>query len=431
MIAQNLSRLKVQKSSLRLTSYAGLPLLSELAHQAGTVKRLDSISGLWERTGSYRTSDYVMGLAMTVIAGGEGLDDTRLLRKDPGIERLVFPSLPAANSFGRFLRRFTHRTLHRLGEVATDLALKNIHGHKLLTLDVDSTVVESDKDGAKMTYKQVTGYNPVLAWLAEPDVFLAGVFRDGNAAPQSHILSLLRHCCKRLPKGIPLRLRSDSAGYRLDVIDFCHRHGIAFAIGIDLDPAVREAIDKIPEKHWRIMVRDKETYLFAETIHVPGGGNNAYDLPAFRLIVTRKVTGQLDLFEDPIKTRAIISSLPEAMKTEEVLEFYNGRGRMEKAIGELKHGFGLDRLPCGDLFANAAFFQVLLVAYNLVQAFKRFALPEAWKTFCIKNLRFRLLCQAALVVRHAGQTALKLAREFAFYDVFEKARWAVLAPGLS
>jgi hypothetical protein len=80
--------------------------------------------------------------------------------------------------------------------------------------------------------------------------------------------------------------------------------------------------------------------------------------------------------------------------------------------------------------ANPAFLQVGLIAYNLVQIFKNVALPAGWRTFAIKNLRFRLLCRAAKIVRHAGQTTLKLAHDFAFFDVFEQARWAVISPGL-
>jgi len=432
MIARNLHCLKVGRSSVQTTSFAGLPLLSELAHQTGLIKKLDSIPGIWERHGQYATSDYVMGLALTQIAGGEGLDDTRILRSDPGIRRLVFPDLPAANSFGEFLRRFNHRSVHHLGVVVKDQALRNCSGLKTLTLDIDSSLIEAHKESAQMSYKNFPGYNPVLAWLAEPDVFLAGVFRDGNASPQCNLTSLLRYCDRALPKGVDLRVRSDSAAYRLDFIDYCHRRGKHFTITADLDAAVREAIESIPEKAWQLVVRGKETFLLAETIHVPGGGgDNNYNLPAFRLVVKRWLSGQLELFKPVIKYHAILTDFPEDWNTEQVLDHHNDRGAAEKAFGEIKNGFGLSKLPCGQLMANAAFFQVCLLAYNLVQTFKRFALPEGWKKFCIKNLRFRLLCQAAIIVYHARNFVMKLSEAFPFFEIFENARWAVLSPQLA
>jgi len=432
MIAQNLHRLKVEKTNIRTTSFAGLPLLSELAHHTGLIKNLDAIPGLWQRQIQYTTSDYIMGLAMTLIAGGEGLDDTRILREDLGLGQLVFSNLPAANSQGDFLRRFDHRGLHHLGKVVGKQALLNCAGHRTLTLDIDSTVIESHKEAAKMSYQKVPGYNPVLAWLAEPDVFLGGIFRDGNASPQCNLTSLLRYCDKMLPQGIDLRVRTDSAAYRLDFMDYCHRHGHSFTITADLDCAVREVIENIPDKAWQLIVNGDETFLLAETIHVPGaGGNNAYGLPAFRLVVKRWLSGQLELFEPALKYHAVITNFEESWTTEQVLNHHNNRGAAEKAIGELKNGYGLDRLPCGELLANAAFFQIGLIAYNLVQTFKRFALPEGWKKFCIKNLRFRLLCQAAIIVRHARRIIMKLSDTFPFYEVFENARWAVLSPVLA
>lgn len=432
MIAQNLHRLKVEKSSHYLTSFAGLPLLAELAHQSGLIKRLDAIPGLWQRDGRYSTSDYVMGLAMTLIAGGEGLDDTRLLRSDPGLNQLTFPAMPAANTFGEFLRRFDHRSLYRLGEAVAKQAVGNISGNGPLTLDIDSSLIESNKDEAKKTYKGFDGYNPVLAWLAEPNVFLGGVFRDGNASPQTHLKSLVKYCRAHLPQDTALRLRSDSAGYRLDLMDYCRRHKMGFTITADLDAAVRETIEAIPKKAWQLILRGDDQFLLAETIHVPGAaGDNAYKLPAFRLVVTQRLTGQLELFKDVVKHHAIITNFDESWTTEQLLDHHNDRGTAEKAFGELKNGYGLDKLPCKELFANAAFFQVTLLAYNLVQTFKRYALPEGWRSFGIKNLRFRLLCQAAIVVRHARRLVMKLSANFPFFNVFEQARWAVISPGLA
>jgi hypothetical protein len=431
MIPQNGHRLKVEKSKqLCVTSFAGLPLLSELAHQSGVVKDLDAIPDLWQRERDRRTSDYLLGLALTLTSGGDGLDDVRLLREDPGVKRLVFPKMPAANSLGEFLRRFGRRSLHGLGEAVSRSALRLVKEGQVLTLDIDSSLIESDKKSAKMTYNGFRGYNPVLAWLAEPNVFLAGLFREGNASPQSHIRSLLHHCRKRLPKDIELRFRSDSAGYRLDLMDYCHRNAVMFTITADLDAGVRAAIDEIDWKKAQLVVCGNDSFLLAETIYVPGANGSGWELPAFRLVVTRR-TGQLDMFEDPLKYRAVITSFPESWSALEVLEFHNARGNAEKAIGELKEGFGLHGLPCNDLFANAAYFQTCLLAYNLVQLFKHAALPESWRSFGVKNLRFRLLCHGAIVVRHARRLILKLWRDFPFYDVFERARWAILSPALA
>jgi hypothetical protein len=100
-----------------MTSFAGLPLLTELAHRSKLIRDLDAISGIWERQGKYQTSDYVMSLALTLISGGESLEDTRLLREDGGLQGWLWENLPAPNSLGDFLRRHGHRTISRMGRV--------------------------------------------------------------------------------------------------------------------------------------------------------------------------------------------------------------------------------------------------------------------------------------------------------------------------
>lgn len=432
MIAQLGHGWKVEKSAERITSFAGMPLLTELAHRSKLVKDLDGLPGLWERTGRYRTSDYVLSLGLTLIAGGEGLEDTRLLREDAGLQGWLWKDLPAPNRLGDFLRRFGQRTLSRLGRVNAKQVRRLLSrgGHGRVTLDIDSSLIEADKKEARKTYKGFDGYNPLLAWLDEPNVFLSGVFRPGNSSPQSHLRSLLAQCRRLLPQGVKLCLRSDSAAYKAEVLQYCDKYGVEFSITADLDESVRASIGAIPDEKWRLVVRGDETFLLAETIHVMGRKTIHERLPAFRLIVTKKLSGQLELFKDPIKHRAIITCLPETMSALEVLDHHNDRGRMEKAIGELKDGFGLDRLPCGQLMANAAYLQVCLIAYNLVATFKNCALPEGWRKFEIKNLRFRLLCRAAKLVRHAGQTIMKLSHGYAHFEAFEAARWAVLNPAL-
>ena len=98
---------------------------------------------------------------------------------------------------------------------------------------------------------------------------------------------------------------------------------------------------------------------------------------------------------------------------------------MEKAIGVLKNETGLAQLPCGSLLANTAYFQTTLLTYNLMQLFKLHALPVDWYKFGWNKLRHRLIAQAALIVSHARNIVLKLAKDYIHFPVFNSARWAV------
>jgi hypothetical protein len=118
MIRHKPNSFKVEKSDSSLTSFPGLPILADLAHSCGLIKHLNSINGLWKRRRDYSTADHVMSLALTIIAGGERLDDTRLLKNDAAVSKLCIASVPSANTIGVFLKRFSHKTIAALARAA-------------------------------------------------------------------------------------------------------------------------------------------------------------------------------------------------------------------------------------------------------------------------------------------------------------------------
>jgi len=67
----------------------------------------------------------------------------------------------------------------------------------------------------------------------------------------------------------------------------------------------------------------------------------------------------------------------------------------------------MERLPCGDFGANAVFFRIGALAYNVFVLFKRLALSEMWRKHQVQTIRWRLYQAAGKVVRHAGQVFLK------------------------
>ena len=68
-------------------------------------------------------------------------------------------------------------------------------------------------------------------------------------------------------------------------------------------------------------------------------------------------------------------------------------------------------MPSQTFGANAAWFRLNVMLYNLLSAFKRIALPEELHSARPKRLRFVLLNGIGQVVRHARETVLRLAGE--------------------
>jgi len=65
-------------------------------------------------------------------------------------------------------------------------------------------------------------------------------------------------------------------------------------------------------------------------------------------------------------------------------------------------------LPSGKFGANAAWFRLNVLTYNLLTALKRLTLPGELRTARTKRLRFLLFNAVGKVVAHARQTVVRL-----------------------
>ena len=243
---------------------------------------------------------------------------------------------------------------------------------------------------------------------------VADEFREGNEAPASRNLEFLKHCISQMPKGKKIgAFRADSAAYQADLINYCNRKGIKFAIGADLDVSVKCAIASITDSDWV----EYQAGQIAETVHCMNETKKS-----FRLIVVRRPV-QGELFGEPDETHRYkaIASNHKDETAEETLAWYNQRGECsENRIKELKLGFGMERMPCGQFEANAVWFRLGVIAYNLFKLFKKVALPRSWIRFQVQTLRWRLYQTAGKIVHHAGQMLLKVRRYL--YGLFKDIR---------
>jgi hypothetical protein len=92
----------------------------------------------------------------------------------------------------------------------------------------------------------------------------------------------------------------------------------------------------------------------------------------------------------------------------EVIWKHNRRGQSENWHKELKLDMGMEQMPCGQREANAMYFAIGVVAYNLAQLLERRVLPEAYRTATVATLRWKLYRLAGKLVRHARGLILQI-----------------------
>jgi Transposase DDE domain group 1 len=92
----------------------------------------------------------------------------------------------------------------------------------------------------------------------------------------------------------------------------------------------------------------------------------------------------------------------------EVIWKHNGRGQSENWHKEVKIGMGMEQMPCGQLEANALYFGIGVLAYNLAELLKRRVLPESYRTVTVATLRWKVYRLAGKLVRHARRVILQV-----------------------
>ena len=414
MIHQTSISVKVGETDAAVTGFPGVVPVANLAKELGLFRDLDALMPHKERARGYANSAAVFDLMCIPLSGAERIDDLSQLRADAGLERLLGRKVMAPSTAHDFLRRVRYAGLDALAQVRR----RNLHrvakrtGTTTATLDCDASLFPSSGRNARMSYKGERGYMPMLAFWEELGMVVHDDFRNGNASPGSDALSFLKDTLAQLPSSVTeVNVRSDSAWYQAEVLDYCENHDHGFCIGADLDEAVKALFMTVTAKDWRRINVDKdpadqEEYVRAwacETVHTLNKSKHAY-----RLILIRKERRQGDLFEGVYTYSAIITNMDVPL--EEIVAWYRKRGQCENQIKELKWDFELRVLPSGDFFVNAVYVRIITLAYNLFVALKTLKLPEAYWPARLKTLLFRLLGIPALVRYHARRLYLKLPR---------------------
>jgi hypothetical protein len=357
----------------------------------------------------------VNSLVLMLEGGGRALEDLRELKAEKELMKLLgHQEIPEPDTAGDWLRRTGDPKTGAMGLTGLDRVRDGINGRMLrrdgiteYTLDPDATEILGEKSDALYTYHGDKGYMPMVGYLYEAGICIYDEFREGNVAPAFGVKAFYLECKRRMPSGkVIRRYRADSASYQAELINQLEADGVKYAITADQDKAVKKVIAGIKEAEWEEPVRGCG-YALAETVHCMEKTKEA-----FRLVIKREVRRQRELFEEkeePYFYHAVATNCRDEEKnSREVLQWHNQRGQAENFNKEVKIGLGMERMPCGQSWANAVFFRIGIIAYNLFIGFKRLACPESWAKQTIATFRWKMVQVAGRIVKHSGQLVLKL-----------------------
>ena len=315
-----------EKKSSSMTSLAGLPLYLDLAFALGIPENIDRHLMLRPSQG-WSDSRMVLSLMLLAIAGGDCVDDLRILEADEGFCRVLeriepeeparfrikkARTFPSPSSVFRYLASFRTTdppvqgaasiprspALGRFNLVNRDL-VASVQQHDpsaTATLDMDATIVETQKREALFCYEGYRAYQPLNVYWAEQELLVHTEFRDGNVSANYDLLRVFTDALDALPEGIDrVRLRADGAGYCHDLLAYCEsgehvRFGrIEFAVSCPVTEALKKETRLVPPDEWKRLDAQRE---WAEVGFVPNEIGHSKHGPTYRYLAVRDVLAQ-------------------------------------------------------------------------------------------------------------------------------------------
>jgi hypothetical protein len=404
----------------------------ELFRQLGVAQVVDAQVSVKQRQRGLPPSQLVESLVALWVSGGDRCQDLTALREDHALATLLGYALPAATTVRDFLEAFhveggplwqagpqaaiplESAPLVGLGQANRTLvaALQQAAPEATATLDVDATLLESHKDAATVAYDGTRGYQPVVVLWAEQDVILHDQFRDGHVPAGCGNVRVLEQAVSHLPQGVEhIRLRADSALYETAVLRWCEDHAVEYAISADLSAQLQAEIQRLPETAWQVEREEPDAIrAWAEVPYVPDDGDHRKDRPCVRRYLGVRIQKrQGSLFADGSAVHYFAVVTNRDGDGLALLQWHRQKaGTVEHTHHVLKTELAAAALPSGKFGANAAWFRLNTVTYNLLSALKRLTLPGDLRTARPKRLRFLLFNTVGKVISHARRTVLRL-----------------------
>jgi DDE family transposase len=410
-----------------LTARAGLTLVSEAMLALGLDEVARSRLALRRRKRGFHEFDKLHAVVLVQAAGGDCVEDVEVLARDAGLLRLVGRPWPSPDALHAFLSGFHDETemesrpaegawipeenaaLRGLAEINRELV------HRILstatapraTLDLDATVIESHKREARPHYKGGRGYQPTAVLWAEQDLVVADQYRDGNVPAGMRTPEVARRAVAALPPGVKERyFRGDSTCYDEKLLKYLIQEKIAFTVSADMTPELRRVCTQ-PDVSWTLLEsRPGETVDLAEVEFTPGDWPKAA-LP-LRYVALRIRPCQTSLFVDTPKYLAIVSNRRQNSAAELVRWHWEKAGTIELTHDVTKNELAAGAPPSGKFGANAAWYRINLLTYNLLTVLRRHALPERFRHARPKRLRYEVFTIPAQISAHARQLTARL-----------------------
>jgi len=413
-----------------LTRFGGVGLIRRFFKRHGIKKAIEKRVNVEGR----RESRYGVGAMLVSILYGVFLGYQRPAHMEALTTDTVFQKVaglcgfPVQSTISRFLCALKVRVAREIAVLNFGFIMSFRDGLKafgVLTLDLDShvTPVFGNQQRAALGYNPKKrgrkSYHPLLCFIGETRDYIGGLLRSGKHHTSYKAVPFLKGVIKKLPSHIEkIRLRADSGFFGIEMLAFLIKKAIEFYVVVPMQPWVQTKIKHITD--WKAVGRGIDAaeceYAIArdETVRmvvirqwVKAGAEPRKQLKLLN-------TGDVAYDYQVIATNGTKAPV-------EVWRFYNKRACCENFIKEGIYGFGLDKVVSHSYAGNSAWFEILMLAYNLMNFFKEEALGRIAVKEMVQTIRERLFLIPGRLRRGGRRLVLKLESTWFYRREYEEA----------
>lgn len=312
------------------------------------------------KLGGYRM---VLGILMLLFIGFQRLGHFAYVRYDTMVcGMLRVAALPTVSTFWRYLRSLSivqSAALLRLG-AALRARVWSLCEYRptRVTVNIDTTVstvygaIEGARKGHNTKHRGKKGLRPVLCFLAETREYLCGTQRRGETISSREVARQIRQFRTLLPAHVQdVRVQGDGEFIGWESVNACLEERFQFTFGN------KRCAPPFPEAGW---YRDGE-HEYNECVYQPGDWDAPCRFVAMRIHKNQMGDRQLKLLEQYVY-RVFVTNAPG--RPHAVIEDYDQRADAENLIGEAQRE-GVLAIPSKRFQTHHAFFQIVMLAYNL------------------------------------------------------------------
>jgi len=418
--------IRVGTTSRAITSYGGAPMLRETARAVGLDKAVERCVHLKARARGLSEPQFVVGMAESIALGARCLDDLAVTRADAAQSLLRGYEIPAPQTAGAWLRRFT---LGHIGQLNKALEIVQCNaivasGVTEVTLDFDSTYVFSRstrRQGVDRTYKRRYALHPMLCFEASSGVAVHARLRRGKSGPSSGIGTFVRETLRRVPPGVRVRSRLDSGFYSGALFEQLEKADVTYLCGVPLIPKLLEICTQIGPECWAPCL-DKEEGEVAEF-----GYRMTERRAPFRRYVVKRIAlevGKQLSFEGGTYRYWIFVTNDHERSAVALESEHRHKADVEAGMRELKSNFGLHAFRKHGFMVNWAWLLLVCLGHNLccwTQQLGCLGAGRGGGDLRARRLRYRYLAVPAMVVRSGRRFTLRLHVDYPYLEQFTAA----------